>query len=115
MTTEDKENKNKDEIERVLDENRTPLAGLKLFINVYDLAAALAVAKPYIDEMGAYIEQVRYLDDLSLIGLEYSDLIEAVESVGAINRSGGYACTPKIIGAAVSNIDVIADIWADCE
>ena len=97
------------------EENRTPLAGLKLFINVYDLAAALAVAKPYIDENGAYCEQVRYLDDLALIGLGYSDLIEAVESQGMIDCSGSYQCTPKIIGAAVSNIDVIADIWADSE
>lgn len=106
----------KDEIERVLDENRTPIeGGLKLFINVYDLAAALAVAKPYIDEHGAYCERVRYVDDLESIGLRYSDLIEAVESVGSVSTSGWYPCTHKIIGAAVSNIEIIEDIWADTE
>jgi hypothetical protein len=81
-------------------ENRTSLDDLKLFINVYDSACALAVAKSYTDENGAYCENVRYLDDLDSIGLSYSDLIYAIESQGAINVSGCYNCSNKILGAA---------------
>lgn len=81
-----------------------------LFINCYNCSAALADAK----SLGDY-ERVRCLDNVKRIGLSYSDLIEAIEARGAVNISGCYLCTPKIIGAAFANKDTIENIWADTE
>jgi len=103
---------NKAEIEAVLDQNRIDLDGYKIFVNVYDMAAALAVAQPYRNNNGDYSERVGYIDDLESIGITYQDLIEAVEATGgAINRSGWYACTPKIVKAVFGHKDVIRDLF----
>jgi hypothetical protein len=64
------------------------LDGLKMFINCYYCACALAVAKSFIGDNGDEYERVRYLDDIERIGLQYSDLIKAIETQGAINISG---------------------------
>lgn len=99
------------EIEEALDENRTSLDGLKVYINVWNLAASLAVAKGRRDERGRYYEQVKSFEDLESLGLEYRDLVDAVEAQGMINRSGWYALSAKIRKAVFDHKDVVLALF----
>ncbi len=83
-----------------LDRNRTSLDGFKVYVNVWNRQASLAVARPYIDaESGQYREEIRYVDDLESIGLKYQDVIDAVEEEGYIGLSGCYPLDAKLTRA----------------
>jgi hypothetical protein len=101
------------ESEEALNENMTSLDGLRVYINVWNLAANLAVARNRRDEKGEYYEQVKAFDDLGSIGLTYQDLIDAVEQQGALNRSGWYRITPKIHKAVSEHAEVVKAIWSN--
>ncbi len=82
------------------DRNRTPLDDFKVYVNVWDCHASLAVAHPYIDaKSGQYREEIRYVDDLESIGLAYQDVIDAVEEEGYIELSGCYPLDAKLARA----------------
>ena len=98
--------------ERALEENRASLDGLRVYINVWNLAASLAVAKNRRDENGRYYEQVKSLEELESIGLEYRDLVDAVNSQGGVKMSGRYALSPKIQKAVFEHADVVRALFA---
>ncbi len=101
------------ETEEALNEKRTSLDGLRVYINVWNSAASLAVARNRRDENGRDYEQVKALVDLESIGLAYQDLIDAVEQQGTISRSGWYRITPKIQKAVHEHADVVKALWSD--
>jgi hypothetical protein len=101
------------EIEEALNEKWTSLDGLRIYINVWNLAANLAVARNRRDEKGQYYEQVKAFEDLESIGLTYQDLIDAVEQQGALNSSGWYRITPRIQKAVSEHADVVKAIWSN--
>ncbi len=79
-----------------LDLTRISLNGYKVFINVQDSRALIAVTRRDTDEKGQVWEEERYFEDLESIGLTYNDLVDAVEKEGALTISGWYPLTPKI-------------------
>lgn len=67
---------------------------ISVYIDVWDATAALAFSK-YDEEHRIITKYVR-ADDLADWGLSDSDLIDAVNAKGAINKSGWYPLTEKI-------------------
>lgn len=95
-----------------INENRASLDGLRVYINVWNLAANLAVARNRRDENGRYYEQVKSLEDLESIGLEYRDLVDVVNSHGGVKISGRYELSPKIQKAVHEHADVVRALFA---
>ena len=101
------------ETEEALDENQTNLGSLRVYINVWNQAACLVVARNRRDEKGRYYEQVKSLEDLESISLEYRDLVDAVNSQGAVKMNGRYTLSPKIQKAVHEHADVVKAIWSN--